>query len=82
MIGSFGNYFQRYGSPSYPLASMGLRIQSFGGRGREGGREGEEGEVSEWCGILGIFKKSLLISKPVDDSIFNFKLQIQTLNEG
>jgi len=40
MIGSFGNYFQRYGSPSYPLASMGLRIKSFGGRGREGGRRG------------------------------------------
>jgi hypothetical protein len=44
MIGSFGNYFQRYGSPSYPLASMGLRIKSFGGRGREGERRG----ISLW----------------------------------
>ena len=55
MIGSFGNYFQRYGSPSYPLASMGLRIKSFGGRGREGGGEGE---AREWCGILeNLFQK-------------------------
>jgi hypothetical protein len=39
------------------------------GEGKGGGR-GMEGEVSEWCGILGIFLKSLIFSKPVDDSIF------------
>ncbi len=63
MIGSFGQLFSKIRLSLLSSGFNGIEDKIIWGKGKRGGEGGST--VSEWCGILGIFKTVCLFQNPL-----------------